>query len=204
MDMPVEMSDAIRSFIDIFANMKVEGALYFTAMMLVCLAICLEGIKFYKIVLYIGAFSYGFRYAHDLLWARIPSDETLLMVEVAAGLICAVFAWKVHLMGIGMMVYQFAREYLKDRFDGPFAVLTCIAVSLIIALVATKAFRAVIVVITAVIGGFGAVSFFQQLLPVFPTDLSFFPAATSQVWVLAKIFLSAAGVGVQDPREPKA
>lgn len=202
--MPAEMSDAIQSFIAIFANMKMEGALYASVMMIVCLAICLEGIKLYKIVLYLSAFSYGFRYAHDLLWARIPNDETLLMVEVAAGLICAVFAWKVHLLGIGMLVYQFAREYLKDRFDGPFAVVTCIAVSVVVALIAMKAFRAAIVVITAVIGGFAAVSFFQQLLPLFPADLSFFPSATSQIWTFAKIFLAAAGVGVQDPREPKA
>ena len=200
--MPAEMSNAISSLIETFANLDLRGAPLLCLMMCVYIFICLEGIKIYKMLLLFSAFVFGFKYTHDLLWARIPSDEMLLMLEVIVGLALAVLAYKIYLAGVGMLAYQFARENLKDFFDGPFAVILCFIVSVLIALVAMKANRMVIVILTAVVGGFAAVNVFIQLIPVFPVDLSGFPAANSAVYTFAKIFLSAAGVGVQDVREP--
>ncbi len=199
--MPAEMTEATNSFIAVFANLDLRGAPILCIMLAVAALVCMEGIKLYKVILYLAAFRFGFRYTHDLLWARVPSDEMLLMIEVAAGLLCAVLAWKVYLAGIGIMTYQFAREALKDFFDGPFAILFCIAASIVVALIAIKLNRAVIVILTAVAGGFAMVNIFLQLIPVFPVDLSFFPPPSSLIWVAAKVFLSAAGVGIQDVRE---
>ncbi len=200
--MPVEMSNAISSLIETFANLDLSGAPLLCLMMCVYVFICLEGIKIYKMLLYFGAFVFGFKYTHDLLWARIPSDEMLLMLEVIVGLALAVLAYKIYLAGVGMLAYQFARENLKDFFDGPFAVILCFIASVLIALIAMKANRMVIVILTAVVGGFAAVNVFIRLIPVFPADLSGFPGPNSPVYLFAKIFLSAAGVGVQDVREP--
>ncbi|MCR5675424.1 MAG: TMEM198/TM7SF3 family protein [Lachnospiraceae bacterium] len=200
--MPAEMNDAIHSFIATFANMDLRGAPILCLMLAAAAFVCLEGIKIYKMVLYAGAFIFGFRYTRNLLWARIPSDELLLMIEVGVGLLLAVLAWKIYLLGVGLLAYQFARENFRDFFDGPFAVLLCFAVSVLIAILAMKLNRAVIVILTAVVGGFAMVNIFLKLIPVFPVDLSFFPVATSPIWLIAKVFLSAAGVGVQDVREP--
>ncbi|MCR4764209.1 MAG: TMEM198/TM7SF3 family protein [Lachnospiraceae bacterium] len=199
--MPPEMTEAIHSFIATFANLDLSGAPILCIMLAIAAFICMEGIKLYKMIIYVAAFRFGYVYSHDLLWARIPSDETLLMIEVAVGLLCAVLAWRVYLAGVGLLAYQFARENTKDFFSGPFAVLLCLGVSILIALLAMKLHRAVIVVLTAVVGGFAMVNIFLKLIPVFPVDLSGFPAPTSPVWTFAKVFLSAAGVGIQDVRE---
>ncbi len=197
------LGGAIDGFIQTFANLDFRGAPTYSLFLAIAVLVCLEGIKLYKMVLYAGAFIFGYRYAHDYLYSYIPDDNLLLMAEVAAGLALAVLAWKIYLAGVGLLVYQFARENLKDYFDGPHAVLLCLAASIAIALLAIKLNRMVIVILTAVVGGFAAVDYFIKLLEVFPVDLSGFPAVSSQIWIWAKIFMSAAGVGIQDVREPK-
>ncbi len=199
--MPAEMNDAIHSFIAVFANLDLRGAPILCLCIAVSALVCLEGFKLYKMILYAAAFIFGFRYAHDYLWALIPSDEMLLMVEVAAGLLLAVLSYKIYLAGVFMLAYQFARENLKSYFDGPFAVLLCIGASLLVAFLCMKANRMVIVILTSVVGGFAMVNFFVKLIPVFPVDLSAFPPPQSVIWLGAKVFLSAAGVGIQDVRE---
>jgi hypothetical protein len=124
------------------------------------------------------------------------------MVEVASGLLLAVLAWRIYLSGVAMLAYQFARENLKDFFDGPFAIIICFVLSILIAFLSIKLNRTVIVILTAVVGGFAAVGYFQQLIKVFPVPLTF-PADSSPIWIFAKMFISAAGVGIQDVREPK-
>jgi len=199
--MTVDTNGAIASFIETFANLDFSGAPTYCIFLIIAAFVCLEGIKLYKMVLYFGAFIFGFRYAHDFLWARVPNDEILLMIEVAAGLALAVLAWKIYLAGVGMLAFQFARDVSKDYFDGPHAVAICLVVSIVVALLAIKLNRMVIVILTAVVGGFAMVNIFIQLIDVFPVDLSAFPDASSPVWLFAKVFMSAAGVGIQDVRD---
>ncbi len=201
--MTAEMNGAIDGFIAVFANLDFRGAPTYCFFLAIAVFVCLEGIKLYKMVLYAGAFIFGYRTAHDLFWALIPSDEVLLMVEVASGLLLAVLAWRIYLAGVAMLVYQFARENLRDFFDGPFAVILCFVVSMLVAFISIKLNRTVIVILTAVVGGFAAVDYFIQLIKVFPVPLTSFPADSSPIWIFAKIFMSAAGVGIQDVREPK-
>ncbi|MCR4902425.1 MAG: hypothetical protein K6A23_06175 [Butyrivibrio sp.] len=196
-----QTENAVHSFIETFANLDFSGAPTYCILLIIATVICLEGIQIYKMILYGAAFIFGFRYTHDLLWARIPNDEILLMIEVAAGLALAVLAWKIYLAGVGMLAFQMARDVSKDYFDGPHAVIVCLVFSIVIAFLAIKLNRMVIVVLTAVVGGFAAVNFFVDLIAVFPVDLSGFPAASSIVWLFAKVFMSAAGVGIQDVRE---
>ncbi len=200
--MTAEMNSAIDGFIAVFANLDFRGAPTYCLLLTIAMFVCLEGIKLYKMVLYAGAFIFGYRIAHDLFWARIPNDEILLMVEVASGLLLAVLAWRIYLSGVAMLAYQFARENLKDFFDGPFAIIICFVLSILIAFLSIKLNRTVIVILTAVVGGFAAVGYFQQLIKVFPVPLTF-PADSSPIWIFAKMFISAAGVGIQDVREPK-
>lgn len=200
--MSAGIDEAAKGFIAVFANLDFSGAPTYCILMVISAAVCMEGIKFYKLILKATAFILGFRLAHDLLWAKIPNDEFLLMAEVAVGLLLTVLAWKVYLAGVAMMVFQFARYNLMDFFDGPYAVIICIAVSVLIALMSVKLNRTVIVILTAIVGGFATVNFFLRMIPVFPVDLSGFPPASSPVWYFAKIFLSMAGVGIQGVREP--
>lgn len=48
-----------------------------------------------------------------------------------------------------------------------------------------------------VVGGFAIVSFFLKMVPVLPVDISFFLGVPAIVYVIAKLGISAAGVGVQ-------
>ena len=57
------------------------------------------------------------------------------------------------------------------------------------------------VCLTAVIGGFAAINFLVDLIPVFPYEVEL-PPPSSVIWLMAKIFLSAAGVGIQDVKDP--
>ena len=193
---------ALNELESVLANIDLSGAPILCIFLAVCAFVCLEGFRIYKVVLYVAAFMFGFRTAHDYLWALIPDDDVLLMAEVACGLVLAVLAYKIYLAGVAIFVFQFARDNLEEFFDGPFAVIACVVAAALIAFLATKANRMVIVILTAVVGGFSMVNVFLKLIPVFPVDLSFFPPASSIVWYVAKIFLSAAGVMIQDVRDP--
>ena len=58
-------------------------------------------------------------------------------------------------------------------------------------------------VLTAVTGGFAALDFFLKMVPVFHVDIGFFLKLPPVAYVIAKLWVSAAGVGVQDVRKPK-
>ncbi|MBQ7678264.1 MAG: hypothetical protein IJT34_00245 [Butyrivibrio sp.] len=196
--------DAFHGLIQTLAHIEFTGAIYCTLMLCLAVFVCLEGIKIYKLVIGFGGFILGYVAVHDLLSMWLTSSELLLMLEVAGGLLLAVLAWKIYVLGVGFLAFQFAYVNINPTVENKIiSFFISVAAAALIGFLAMKLNRPVIVVLTAVLGGFSAVNYFQQLMPVFPADLSFFPPPGSAAYYFAKVFLSAAGVGIQDVREPR-
>ena len=201
------MQDGITSIVgrltQIIDKIDISGIPMLCIYMAVCALICFKGYKIYKIVLYAAGFIFGFRFAHDHLGAIVTDAERLLMIELGLGLVLALLAYKIYLAGLGMFIYQFARGSLKDIFDGPFAIILCIAVSVLIAFLATKINREVIVVITAVVGGFTFVRVLLGLIAMLPEEVMSLLHTDSPVWYIPKAAMSVAGVITQGIKEHK-
>ena len=201
---------ALQELIQNLSNVNMmEGMLYYTIGMVVSLLCCLQGIRIYKAVLLIFGFVQGFDLATNFM-DLVPQDmipeffsqDWQLMFRVMCGLLLAVFAYKIMLLGVFSVVFRVMRVNLSDYFTGPYASLLSLAAAGGLAFLSVKLTRPVLVIVTAVAGGFSLVYFFQQLLPIFPYDIMrYIPEYSSPVWIAAKVFLSAAGVGVQDIRE---
>ena len=193
------------------ATVDFNGVLLCVVLMLAAGYICLEGYGIYKMALSAIGFSVGFSRAHIVVEKLALADETMLMVQAVVGLICGALAVIYVRFGIFMATYHFVQRNLAAALGAAlaaklslptflvptFSALVGIAVGVGAGYLMAKAERPVVVIVTAVVGGFAAVGFFLQMVPNFPVDMHYIPAADSQIWVIAKLFLSAAGAGVQ-------
>ncbi len=212
----MDWHDAVSSFVDMFANMNFSaGPLFYVIGIVIAGYVCLEGYGIYKMVLGAAGFMLGFKIGYYLFSAIGLPDEPLLMIETALGLILMVVSYRVFLAGVFITVFQVAvsnlpvyvEAFLKDRvphpviFTGILVTLLSAGLALLIARMSVTMTRPVLVCITAVLGGFMAINFLVALIPVFPYELEL-PPASSPIWLFAKMFLSAAGVGIQGVKDP--
>ncbi len=212
----MEWKQAIDSFIEMFSNLDFsKGPLFYVIGIAIAFYCCMEGYRIYKMILGGLGFVLGFRLGLQIFTRLGFTGEELLMAETFLGLILMVIAYKIFLAGVFIAAFGFAASnlpvyveaFLKERVEHVFPVtgftVTAIAIvlSFITAKLAVKMTRPVLVCLTAVIGGFAAINFLILLIPVFPYELDF-PPESSVVWLLAKLFLSAAGVGVQGVKDP--
>ena len=207
---------AVQSFVDMFANMDfTSGPIFYVIGMVVSLYCCLEGYRIYKMVLGALGFILGYRIGYAVFVNIGFTGERLLMGETFIGLFLMVLAYRIFRAGVFIAVFQFASSnlpvyveaFLKERTEHDFLVTGIVVVVISIALAAVIAkssvsmTRPLLVCLTAVIGGFAAINFLLDLIPVFPYEVEL-PPASSVIWLFAKVFLSAAGVGVQGVKDP--
>lgn len=177
--------------------------------------ICFFGYKIYRIALIAIGFAVGYTRANMILdFFQIP-DEHMLMAQLVVGLICAVLAGKVVHAGIFLGAYHFAQTnfaailapMLAQKVDVPslfqpiFTRLIGILIAAVVAWLAVKSERLVVMALTAVIGGFAIVSFFVDMIPELPFDASFILGVPVIVWTVIKIGLSFAGFKTQSTKK---
>ncbi len=212
----MEWKQAIDSFIEMFSNLDFsKGPLFYVLGIAIAFYCCMEGYRIYKMILGGLGFVLGFRSGFMIFTGLGFAGEELLMAETFMGLILMVIAYKIFLAGVFMAAFGFATSnlpmyveaFLEERAGhglpaADFAIAAAaIVLSFITAKLAVKMTRPVLVCLTAVVGGFAAINFLVMLIPVFPYELDF-PPASSAVWLFSKLFLSAAGVGVQGIKDP--
>ena len=201
----------MQSFTSQMANIKFEGVLMYVILMLAAGFICMEGYGIYRAALGVIGFAVGYSHVHAFVEGFELNDQTMFLVQVIAGLICAALAWTVLKIGIFIAVYHFVQANLSailaamlaERLNIPeiayplFSAVAGAGIAAFIAHLSTKAERIVVVSVTAALGGFAAVGFFVKMIPIFPVDITFLEKVPEIVWTGAKIFLSAAGFMVQ-------
>ena len=206
-------TDGAEKLVSQLAHIRFDGLLIYVILIFSALFICMRGYKIYRAALAVIGFAVGYVYTHDLLELLHVevADKYMLLVQVIVGLICAGIAWHVWLAGIFFGVYHFVHDNLSGVFVALlsklvtvpevlypfFAALVGIGIAALIAYLATKFERPVVIAVTAALGGFAALALFRQAIPVFPEDLSFLERLPEFVWVLAKIALSIGGFVVQ-------
>lgn len=215
-----EITDGVASAADGFVkqltNIEFSNALVYVALMLVAAVICFEGYRFYKLGLMVIGFCIGFSRSHTLLAGFELTDEQMLMAQAIAGIALGVLAGFLVHVGIYIAAYHFAQANLSailtpmllqhvdvPKLLEPIATrLAGLIIAALIAWMAVKSERLVVVILTAVIGGFAVVNFFLKMVPVFPVNIGFFLKAPAIVYVIAKLGISAAGVGIQGVKKP--
>lgn len=207
------VAQAGRDLVYQFANMEFTSVLMYAVLMVAAFFVCFEGYRIYKLALIVIGFAVGFSRAHLLLDSFGLSDEQMLMAQAVAGIVLAILAGVFVHAGIFIAAYHFAQQncsavlaaYLLQHVDLPKLLeplasrVIGVAIAGLLAWLAVKAERPVIVIVTAVAGGFALVNFFLKMVPVFPVDVSFLSGLPSIVYVMAKVGISAAGVGIQGP-----
>ena len=215
LDIKEGVADVAGSLVKQLANMEFSNALIYAALLLAAVVICFEGYQIYRVALMLIGFCVGYGRAHLILAGFQLSDEQLLMAQAVAGLLLAILAGYVVHVGIFIAAYHFAQENLAailapmllgqvnvSKLLEPVATrLAGVLIAALVAWLAVKSERLVVVLLTAVIGGFAAVNFFMEMVPTFPIDISFFLKLPATVYVFAKLGISAAGVGVQGIRK---
>ncbi len=212
----MDWHDSVKGFVDIFANLDFRnGPLFYVIGIVVAGYCCLEGYRIYKAVLGGLGFIFGYKMAYGIFSHLGFSGEMLLMAETFAGLILMVLAYSIFKAGVFIGAFQFASAnlpvyvgaFIKDSvpnkiiLEGIIVTALSAVLAVIVARLAVKMTRPVLVCFTAVVGGFAAINFLVQLIPVFPYELEL-PDPASPIWLFAKIFLSAAGVGIQGVKDP--
>lgn len=203
--MEQQLQNAGMQLVDTLAHLDYRSGVPFVLIMLaLSMAVCFSGYRFYRAALSIAAFCIGY-FLMGLLGKSMGWDaQTLLIAEVVAGLLLGVVAYRIMLAAVFIAVFGFARMHLPavlDRLGVSYGYIAILVGALVIALLARKLTRAVLVIVTAVLGGFTMVTVFRELLLYLPPEAALrIPAAGSMIWLVAKILLSAAGTVVQDPK----
>lgn len=216
-----EVDGVVNSLITQLAEIKFEGMLMYGVLMLLSLLICFEGYKLYRLALLLMGFAVGYQLAHNLMnMLNITlTDEQKLMAQAIVGIICAVISTTAVKWGVFLSAYFFAKHALAVPIAGfimkiagekvsipelLMPVITSIVgliVAYFIAKLAADSLRPVIVLLTAAVGGFELVNSFLKMIPYFPYNLDFMLSFPAFMWVGAKLFMTAAGVGIQGLKE---
>ena len=213
----LEVNSKIQSFIDQLAQIKFEGMVMYAVMLVVCLVLCLEGYHIYRLALLLMGFAVGFVLMHKLLDSAgvVLTSEQRLLVQGIAGIVLAILSTTLVRVGVFISAFYFAKYFLATPIAQVFLLklegnpsypkiitpivtnLIGLLVAFIFAKLAVESLRPVIVILTAAVGGFALVNIFVDMIPIFPIDITFMPGKGSFVWVIAKLFMTAAGVGLQ-------
>lgn len=204
-------TNAAKDLVAQFANMEFSSALMYALLLVAACFICFEGYRIYRVALMAIGFCVGYSRAHLLLDGWQLTDEQMLMAQAIAGILLGLLAGVIVHAGIFIAAYHFAQvncsamltAMLLERVDVPKLLepiasrLAGVLIAALIAWLAVKAERLVVVLLTAVIGGFAIVNIFLNMVPVFPVDVSFFLSIPTVFYSIAKVGISIAGVGVQ-------
>ncbi len=211
------LNDALNDLINQLAQLKFDGLLMYGVFVVVALIICFEGYKIYRLALLLMGFAVGFRLAHNVLEMSgvVLTDEQMLMVQGIAGIVCAVISTTIVKIGVFLSAYFFAKYALavpiaelivgkaQEKTGLPnflIPALTSVVgliAAFVIAKLAVESLRPVIVILTAAVGGFWLVNSFISLIPLFPYDIKFMLDIPGFIWAGVKLFIMAAGVGIQ-------
>ncbi len=217
--MEQQIYDAGFDLVRTFASLDfTQGGLYYLAMTVLGLYICLEGYRISRVALSIVGFFAGFLTAGKLIPSLFPAmnSETLLKIETGLGIVLALLSWFLVQVGVLIAAYQFSMSNLVPLIAGKvvstveeqghniaiWQPLISIVIGAILAFLAVKAMRPGMVIFTAVLGGFAIVNGVYGILVYFPEQFAVSPPDIPLLWVGAKIFLSCAGVGVQGVKAP--
>ena len=212
-----QVNNQIQSLIDQLAEIKFEGMVMCAVMLVLCLILCFEGYHIYRLALLLMGFAIGYMQMHSLIDSAgvILTSEQRLLAQGIAGIVLAILSTTIVRVGVCLSAFFFAKYYLAMpiakvllvKLEGAASypkILTpvitnviALVVALIFARMAVESLRPVIVILTAAVGGFALVNIFIQMIPIFPLDISFMPEEGSIIWAGAKLFMAAAGVGIQ-------
>lgn len=185
--------------------------LIYALLMIAAGFICFRGYKVYKLALAMIGFAVGFSRVRPYLELLKLDEGTILIAQLVAALVCAVLSWTFVRVGVFIGAYHFVQDNLSaalsamlaEKLGLPevvypiFAIVAGGAIAWLIAWLVVKSERVVVVLVTAVLGAYGAVFYLRSILPLVPADIEAFTNLPPLVWTAAVALLALAGVFAQ-------
>ncbi len=185
--------------------------LIYALLMIAAGFICFSGYKVYKLALAMIGFAVGFSRVRPYLELLKLDEGTILIIQLVAALVCAALAWSFVRVGVFIAAYHFTRDNLSSVLSGMlaeklglpeviypvFAIIAGGVIAWLIAWLVVKSERIVVVMVTAVLGAYGAVYFLKSILPLIPADIEAFINLPPLVWTAAVVLLAVAGIFAQ-------
>ncbi len=185
-----------------------SGPLFYLILFGAAAFCCFSGYRVYRAVLAVLAFSVVFVLSATILRitglnSQMGTTE-LLLLELGLGLAAGFLAWKVFLVGVFAAGYFLGVQHLPRFFDGIYRPVVSSMGAGFAGYLCVRATRMVIIVLTAVIGGFTMVNALVELAGCFPESLPFtLPPANSLIWLAGKALFTFMGVMVQKKSRKK-
>ena len=158
-----------------------------------------EGYKLYKLAVFFLGFIVGFTVSGNLIKLIQTFPWQSFIVQIICGLILGALSFLIIKLGLfigaACAVFIIVSPLLTPL--GTIGMVISFASAVVAGFVATKADIPVIILLTSAVGGFLIPAILLKILILTPYDVSFLPGENSVVWLITKIILSAAGVGIQ-------
>ena len=158
-----------------------------------------EGYKLYKLAVFFLGFIVGFTVSGNIIKLIPTFPWQSFIVQIICGLVLGALSFLViklgFFIGAACAVFIVVNPLLSPL--GVIGSVIAFASAVVAGFIATKADEPVIILLTSVVGGFMIPAILLKILILSPYDVSFLPGENSIVWLIVKVILSAAGVGIQ-------
>ncbi|MCR4589222.1 MAG: hypothetical protein K5668_00180 [Lachnospiraceae bacterium] len=182
-------------------NISLAGASPIVLILALIIAVFLwmEGYKLYRLAVFFLGFITGFMLT-GMAAQFIPTmPVSILILQIAVGLVLGAAAFMVWKLGIFIAAACGIFLVLKNILASleTVGMVIAFAAAVVGGFVATKADKPVIIIITGIVGGFAIPTILLQLMSFIPYDMGFLPPQSSFIWIIVKVVVSAAGIGIQ-------
>ncbi len=168
-------------------------------MLIIAVFLWMEGYRLYRLAVFFLGFMTGFTIS-GMVVKLIPTVTVpSLVIQIICGLIVGAAAFLVLKLGLFIAAACASFLVLSNILQSLSTVgmIIAFAAAVVAGFVATKADKPVIIVLTAVVGGFAIPSLLLRLLSVMSVDTGFLPAEKSFIWVIVKIVFAGIGLAIQ-------
>ncbi len=186
------------------------GPVFFLCLLAAAAFCCFAGYKAYRAILAVVAFGLVFVASAGIMHYFGISERfaswQLLLIETGLGLVAALLAYRIFLIGVFAAGYHLGAANIPGFFPELFRPVVSTLSAGLAGFLCVRATRMVIIILTAIIGGFtmiNALVGLAEFIPAIKDSTAFtLPASDHAAWLLLKGLMSAAGVLVQMKAAP--
>ncbi len=167
--------------------------------LIIAVFLWMEGYRLYRLAVFFLGFMTGFTLSGMVL-KLIPAVAVPgLVIQIICGVLVGAAAFLVLKLGLFIAAACAAFLVLSNLLQSlsTIGMVIAFAAAVVAGFVATKADKPVIIVLTAVVGGFAIPSVLLRLLSAMSVDAGFLPPESSFIWIIVKVVVAGLGIAIQ-------
>ena len=160
-----------------------------------------EGYRLYKLAVFFLGFIVGFMLCGSVLKLFPPLPWPNIITQVAFGLLVGAASFMIVKLGLfvaaACAAFLVVNNLLSSGSLGVAGLAIAFACAVIAGFIATKADEPVVIILTGIVGGFAIPTILLKIAALIPYNTDFLPGERSVFWLIVKVALSVAGIGIQ-------